>query len=63
MDADREEQEEERPTASEPNPTQERIGEGEDVPADVAWDEERFGEPPETADDPEAQEGEAYRSL
>ncbi len=62
MDADLEESQV-RPSESEPNPTQERIGEGESVPADVSWDEESFGETPDTEGDPEAQEEEGFKSL
>jgi hypothetical protein len=32
---------------TEPNPTQEQIGDGEDRPADVSWDEGDWGETPE----------------
>lgn len=35
------------PRQEEPNPTQEQMGEGEDKPADVSWDEDTFGEKPE----------------
>ena len=52
-----------RPREPAPNPTQERIGEGDDVPADVSWDEERYGERPENAGDAEAQEEEGFQSL
>jgi hypothetical protein len=31
----------------EPNPTQETIGEGEERPVDVSWDEDDWGETPE----------------
>jgi hypothetical protein len=31
----------------EPNPTQERIGEGEDKPVDASWEEDDWGEMPE----------------
>ena len=48
-----------RPRESEPNPTQDRIGEGDDVPVDVSWDEERFGDTPdESKGGPEARERE-----
>jgi hypothetical protein len=54
-----------RPRESEPNPTQKRMGEGDDPPVDVSWDEERFGEKPgpETEGAPEAQEKEGFQSL
>ena len=49
-----------RPRESEPNPTQDRIGGGEDVPVDVSWEEERFGDTPDVTDaGPEAGEQEA----
>jgi hypothetical protein len=31
----------------EPNPTQEQMGEGQDRPADVSWEEGDWGETPE----------------
>ena len=31
----------------EPNPTQERIGEGDDKPVDASWEEEDWGDMPE----------------
>ena len=52
-----------RPREQAPNPTQQRIGEGEDVPADVSWDEQSFGEKPDAEGDPEAQEQEGFQSL
>jgi hypothetical protein len=42
-----EQRDEEGWTEEEPNPTQERIGEGEDKPADVSWEEGAWGETPE----------------
>jgi hypothetical protein len=31
----------------EPNPTQEQMGEGQDRPADVSWEEDDWGDTPE----------------
>ena len=62
MDADREDSQV-PPRESEPNPTQERMGEGDDAPVDVSWDEGRQGELPDTEGDPEAQEKEGFQSL
>jgi hypothetical protein len=40
-------EEEEAPREEEPNPTQEAIGEGEERPADVSWNEDDWGDMPE----------------
>jgi hypothetical protein len=45
--ANRDQSEQEAPREEEPNPTQEQMGEGEDRPADVSWDEDDWGEVPE----------------
>jgi hypothetical protein len=45
--ANRDQIEQEAPREDEPNPTQEQIGEGEDRPADVSWNEDDWGEVPE----------------
>jgi hypothetical protein len=45
--ANRDQSEQEAPQEHEPNPTQEQIGEGEDRPADVSWNEDDWGEVPE----------------
>jgi len=42
-----EQRDEEGWSEEEPNPTQEGIGEGEDKPADVSWEEGEWGETPE----------------
>jgi hypothetical protein len=39
--------EDEGPNEDDPNPTQEEMGEGEDKPADVSWEEDDWGEMPE----------------
>jgi hypothetical protein len=39
--------EDDGPSEDEPNPTQERMGEGEDKPADASWSEDDWGEMPE----------------
>jgi hypothetical protein len=39
--------EDEGGSEDEPNPTQEQMGEGQDRPADVSWDEDDWGETPE----------------
>lgn len=42
-----EKREDEGWTEDEPNPTQEQMGEGEDRPADVSWEEDDWGDTPE----------------
>jgi hypothetical protein len=39
--------EDEGRSEEEPNPTQERIGEGEDKPVDASWEEDDWGDMPE----------------
>jgi hypothetical protein len=42
-----EEREDGGSSEDEPNPTQEQMGEGQDRPADVSWQEDDWGETPE----------------
>jgi hypothetical protein len=42
-----EERDDQGPREDEPNPTQEQMGDGEERPADVSWEEDDWGDTPE----------------